>query len=126
MRRLLLALALLVLVGCTPQQTDDPYVVTEPPTILEDPGNAVEFSIQEKPAISVLSWKATVKNTSDKQSTALIIDCVDAAGKILAEDQVRCVLSPNEFSPMKGDMDIPTEIIPKIKAVTVKLIAGSG
>lgn len=80
------------------------------------------YSVMPGKGMVVLKWTATVANVSAVVSDRLVIDCLDEQGKILAEDDVACVVKPGEQVAKSGEFDVPETAVLKIRRVVVGLM----
>jgi len=126
MRKWMILPILLITLGCnTSSDPVEPAEVTVNTPEMPNGGpfgQEAVFSIVEKPAMSLVQWSGTVSNPSTVFSSRLIIDCVDENGQIVAEDHMPLVLQPQASTKCKGEIDVPTEVISRIKKVHISLV----
>lgn len=142
MRKFLLALCLVAVSGCQPQQqpqTLPDILPTESTEVLVTTGQptstATELAlipaltaetgmtiVTNQSGISVVDWVVTVQNNSPYTAKLLVVDFLDSVGSIVTETDQACIMLPTEKRTFKGRLDMANEAIMKTVRVSAYLV----
>ena len=83
---------------------------------------ASNYSVTSKgKKMGVISWKVAITNTATVHAKWLVIECLDAKGKVVAKDHRSVNVAPNTLLEQTGSMDVPVGAIEAMNSVDAHL-----
>lgn len=129
MKKYLLLLTLLLVAGCG-RVPDDSVAQESEVSSATYPGAgyraAWEALAGSSESMAVLSWSCNLTNAYAVPTKAVIIDCLNDEGEVLAQWDMVLHLQPGESAKASGKFDVPAKVAKETVTVLVQLVTTGG